>query len=107
MRQILVDYSRLHRAAKRGADCTIVLEDALAIPKSKSADVLALDDALTALARIDDRQSRIVELRFFGGLTTEEVAQVLGISSATVKRDWSVAKAWLSRQLKRGTRGES
>ena len=102
MRQILVDYSRHHRAAKRGADCTIVLEEAFVLPKSKSADVIALDDALTGLARIDGQQSRIVELRFFGGLTTEETAQVLGISPATVKRDWSVAKAWLSRQMKRG-----
>jgi RNA polymerase sigma factor (TIGR02999 family) len=102
MRQILVDYSRHHRAAKRGTDCTVVLEEALVLPKSRSADVIALDDALTVLARIDEQQSRIVELRFFGGLTTEETAQVLGISPATVKRDWSVAKAWLSRQMKRG-----
>jgi RNA polymerase sigma factor (TIGR02999 family) len=102
MRQILVDYSRLHRAAKRGADCTVVLEEALILPRSKSADVVALDDALTSLARVDEQQSRIVELRFFGGLTTEETAEVLGISPATVKRDWSVAKAWLSRQMKRG-----
>jgi RNA polymerase sigma factor (TIGR02999 family) len=94
MRQILVDYSRHHRAAKRGADCTVVLEEALVLPKSRS--------ALTVLARIDEQQSRIVELRFFGGLTTEETAQVLGISAATVKRDWSVVKAWLSRQMKRG-----
>jgi RNA polymerase sigma factor (TIGR02999 family) len=102
MRQILVDYSRHHRAAKRGAGCTVVLEEAFVHPRSKSADVIALDDALTGLARIDEQQSRIVELRFFGGLTTEETAQVLGISPATVKRDWSVAKAWLSRQMKRG-----
>ena len=102
MRQILVDYSRHHRAAKRGADCTVVLEEASVLPKSKGADVIALDDALTGLARFDEQQSRIVELRFFGGLTTEETAQVLGISPATVKRDWSVAKAWLSRQMKRG-----
>jgi RNA polymerase sigma-70 factor, ECF subfamily len=101
MRQILLDYSR-HRAAKRGADCTVVLEEALVFPKSRSADVIALDDALTVLGRIDEQQSRIAELRFFGGLTTEETAQVLGISPATVKRDWSVAKAWLSRQMKRG-----
>jgi RNA polymerase sigma-70 factor, ECF subfamily len=107
MRQILVDYSRHHRAAKRGADCTVVLEEAFVLPKSRSADVIALDDALTGLARIDEQQSRIVELRFFGGLTTEETAQVLGISQATVKRDWSVAKAWLSRQMKRGSRGTS
>src|SRR4029077_17294003 len=70
--------------------------------KSRSADVIALDDALTVLARIDEQQSRIVELRFFGGLTTAAHAQVLGISPATGKRDWSVAKAWLSRQMRRG-----
>ena len=102
MRQILFDYSHHHRAAKRGAHCTLVREEALVLPKSRSADVIALDDALTDLARIDEQQSRIVELRFFGGLTIEETAQVLGISAATVKRDWSVAKAWLSRQMKRG-----
>jgi RNA polymerase sigma factor (TIGR02999 family) len=102
MRQILVDYSRHYRAAKRGAGCTVVLEEAFVLTRSKSADVIALDDALTGLARIDQQQSRIVELRFFGGLITEETAQVLGISPATVKDDWSLAKAWLSRQMKRG-----
>jgi len=102
MHQILVDYSRHHRAAKRGAGCTVVLEEAFVPARSKSPDVIALDDALSGLARIDEQQSRIVELRFFGGLTTEETAQVLGISPSTVKRDWSVAKAWLSKQMKRG-----
>ena len=73
MRQILFDYSHRHRADKRGANCTLVREEALVLPKSRSADVIALDDALTDLARIDEQQSRIVELRFFGGLIIEEI----------------------------------
>ncbi len=101
MRQILVDYARTRKAAKRGPDCKVQLEEALALPKAKSADVIALDDALTDLARMDEQQSRIVELRFFGGLTTEETAQVLGVSTSTVKRDWNVAKAWLTREMTR------
>ena len=101
MRQILVDYARTRNAAKRGPDCKVQLEEALALPKAKSADVLALDDALTDLARVDEQQSKIVELRFFGGLTTEETAQVLGVSTSTVKRDWNVAKAWLTREMTR------
>ena len=71
-----------------------------------SLDLVRLDDALRELARIDEQQSRLVELRFFGGLTVEEAAEVLRISRSTAKRDWNVAKAWLSRQLKRGTHGE-
>lgn len=101
MRQILVDYARNRNAAKRGPDCKVQLEEALALPKAKSADVIALDDALTDLARVDEQQSRVVELRFFGGLTTEETAEVLGISASTVKRDWNVAKAWLTREMTR------
>jgi len=107
MRQILVDYARSHRAAKRGNDCTIELDAAAVIPQSRDADFLALDDALGDLERIDEQQSRIVELRFFGGLTTEEAAEVLGISRSTAKRDWNVAKAWLTRQMKRERHGES
>lgn len=107
MRQILVDYARGHRAAKRGKDCTIELDAAAVIPQLKSAEIVALDDALRDLERIDEQQSRIVELRFFGGLTTEEAADVLGISRSTAKRDWNVAKAWLSRQMKRERHGES
>jgi RNA polymerase sigma factor (TIGR02999 family) len=105
MRQILVDYARNHRAAKRGAGNKVEFVESLAFRRVGSVDVIALDDALNDLARIDDQQSRIVELRFFGGLTTEETAQALDISPATVKRDWSVAKAWLTRQIKRGDRG--
>jgi len=107
MRQILVDYARSHRAAKRGAGFKVELDEALAFPKVGSIDVIALDDALNGLARIDEQQSRIVELRFFGGLTTEETAEALGISPATVKRDWNVAKAWLTRQMTRGIHGSS
>jgi RNA polymerase sigma factor (TIGR02999 family) len=104
MRQILVDYARSHRAAKRGPDRTVELEVALPLPQVPNADVVALDDALKALEQVDEQQSRLVELRFFGGLTTEEAAELLGISRSTAKRDWNVAKAWLSRQMKRGRR---
>ena len=107
MRQILVDYARTHRAAKRGPDRKVELDVALALPQIRNADVLALDDALKDLARLDEQQSRIVELRFFGGLTTEEAAEVLGISRSTAKREWNVAKAWLSRQMKRGSHGKT
>jgi RNA polymerase sigma factor (TIGR02999 family) len=107
MRQILVDYARSHRAAKRGADCKVELDEALAMPARKSVDVLSLDDALNALAKRDGQQSRIVELRCFGGLTIEETAEVLDISPATVKRDWSMARAWLSREMRRGRHGKA
>ncbi len=107
MRQILVDYARSHRAAKRGAGYKVELDEAVAAPKVGSIDIIDLDDALNGLARIDEQQSHIVELRFFGGLTTEETAEALGISPATVKRDWNVAKAWLTRQMTRGNRGTS
>lgn len=105
MRQVLVDYARRYRAAKRGADCTVKLDDDIDPVKSQDIDVLALDDALNQLAQRDAQQSRIVELRFFAGLTVEETSAVLGISAATVKRDWSMARAWLSRQMKRGEGG--
>jgi len=105
MRQILVDYARSHGAAKRGADLRVELDASLVLPKVQSTDVIALDDALSDLARLDEQQSRIVELRFFGGLAIEDIAEVLGISPSTVKRDWNVAKAWLTRQMKKGNRG--
>jgi len=100
MRQILVNYARSHGAAKRGADRRVELDASLVLAQVRSTDVVALDDALTGLAKLDEQQGRIVELRFFGGLATEEIAEVLGISSSTVKRDWNVAKAWLTRQMK-------
>jgi RNA polymerase sigma factor (TIGR02999 family) len=106
MREILVDYARARRAAKRDADCRVELDEALAVAKKRGVDVLALDDALNELAAKDDQQSRIVELRFFGGLTIEETAYALDTSAATVKRDWRVAKAWLSRAMRRGSGGE-
>lgn len=106
MRQILVDYARRHHAAKRGARHRVDFDTAAVVPDMPRTDVLALDDALRALANLDEQQSRIVELRFFGGLTIEEVADVLGISRSTAKRDWKVAKAWLSRQMKRGARAK-
>ena len=107
MRQILVDHARMHRAAKRGSAETIYLDPSHVIPQSRSLDVVALDDALNDLSHFDEQQGRIVELRFFGGLAIEDVAKVLDISTATVKRDWAVAKAWLARQLKRGTDGSA
>jgi RNA polymerase sigma factor (TIGR02999 family) len=107
MRQILVDYARSHGAAKRGADRTVELDASLILPQVRSTDVVALDDALSGLSKLDEQQGRIVELRFFGGLATEEIAEVLGISPSTVKRDWNVAKAWLTRQMKKGTRGNT
>ena len=103
MRQILVDYARSHGAAKRGADRRVELDTSIVLPQVRSADVVALDDALNDLTELDEQQGRIVELRFFGGLATEEIAEVLGISASTVKRDWNVAKAWLSREMKRGS----
>src|SRR5215470_8405936 len=102
MRQILVDYARSYRAAKRGPDCKVELNEDFEQPQRQAADVVALDEALTDLAKHDAEQARIVELRFFGGLTVEETAAVLGVSVATVGRDWSMAKAWLSREMRRG-----
>lgn len=101
MRQILVHYARRRRAAKRDGGHKLTLDSAVVMPKSRSVDLIALDDALKALARLDPQQSRIVELRFFGGLSIEETAHVLGISPATVKRHWSTARLWLHSQIKR------
>jgi RNA polymerase sigma factor (TIGR02999 family) len=100
MRQILVDHARARFAQKRGAGGQrITLIEALGGTDERPHDLLALDDALEALARFDDRKSRVVELRFFGGLSVEETAQVLGVSGDTVTRDWKLAKAWLLREL--------
>src|SRR5438128_8859616 len=96
MRSILVDHARSHAYAKRGGGAhKVVLDEALAVSPEVAAEVVALDDALKELAKLDPEQSRIVELRFFGGLTIEETAEVLRISPATVKREWNTAKAWL------------
>jgi len=103
MRRILVDYSRGHDAQKRGRDFErVFLEEAEGVSKGKTADVVALDEALTRLAEFDRQQAQLVELRFFGGLSIEEAAGVLGVSRTTVKRNWNLAKAWLARELRRG-----
>jgi RNA polymerase sigma factor (TIGR02999 family) len=100
MREILVDYARRQRAAKRGGDVTIVNIADVAVPiDPPGVDVLALDEALDELASLDARLSRVVELKFFAGLTTSEAAHALGVSTATVERDWTVARAWLLRRL--------
>lgn len=105
MRQILVDYARRHRAAKRGGTiCTVSLEDAMAVSRQAHVDVVALDDALQALARIDERQSRVVELRFFAGLSLNQISDVLDLAPATVQRDWTAARAWLHREISRRSR---
>lgn len=106
MRQILVDYARSRHAAKRGAAYRVKLEEGLEAPGKEAVDVVALDDALNELSKRDAQQGRIVELRFFGGLTLEETAEVLGISPATVKRDWKMAKAWIAREIQRGSHGK-
>lgn len=104
MRQILVDYARRHRAEKRGAGlCMLTLDDAMALPQRKDLDIVALDDALTTLAEIDPRQSRVVELRFFAGLSLEETALALEVGTATVQRDWTAARAWLHREISRSS----
>jgi len=100
MRRILVDYSRGHDAQKRGRDFEkVFLEEAESVCKGKTADVIQLDEALTRLADFDPQQAQLVELRFFGGLSIEETAGVLGVSRATVKRNWNLSKAWLAREL--------
>jgi RNA polymerase sigma factor (TIGR02999 family) len=101
MRQILVEYARSRKAAKRNAGQTITFNDAVQFVKGRSVDLVALDDALNTLARLDPQQCRVVELRFFGGLSIEDTACVLDISPATVKRDWSTAKTWLRHEMTR------
>ena len=104
MRQILVDYARARERAKRAGGCRVTLDDSLSLLRGKSLELIALDDALRGLAQLDAQQSRIVELRFFGGLSIEETAEVLGISPATVKRHWSTARVWLHHELSRAGR---
>ncbi len=102
MRQILVDHARRHRAAKRGgAHVTLALDEAVALPHQRDVDLVALDDALTELAALDAVQAQVVELRFFGGLTIDEVSKVLGVSAATIKREWATARSWLFAELQR------
>jgi len=102
IRRILVDHARARLTAKRGGQVyKLSLDEAIAAPEEKDFDLVALDDALKSLAGTDEQQSRIVELRYFGGLTIEQTAEVLCISPATVKRDWVVAKAYLKREMTR------
>jgi RNA polymerase sigma factor (TIGR02999 family) len=100
MRRILVDHARRRGYAKRGGDAVCVaLDEALLAARGRGVDLVALDDALEGLSRIDPRKSRVVELRYFGGLDVEETAAVLGVSPGTVKRDWRLARAWLFAEL--------
>jgi RNA polymerase sigma factor (TIGR02999 family) len=100
MRRILVDYARRRNAAKRGGNAVVSVREADSVASEVRADeLLALDESLKRLGEIDPRQSQIVECRFFGGLSIEETAKVVGVSTATVKREWAVARAWLYREL--------
>jgi RNA polymerase sigma factor (TIGR02999 family) len=104
MRRILLDYARKHHAARRGgAGQKVLLEDTMAICAQRPVDMIALDAALTKLAALDGSQAQLVELRFFGGLSVEETAEVLGVSPATVKRSWSSARAFLHREITGGS----
>jgi len=102
MRRVLGDYARSRNYRKRGAGVRpVALDEDLDCSPERGADLVALDDSLHALAEIDPRKSQVVELKFFGGLTTEEIAEVLGVSEPTVLRDWKLAKSWLQREMKR------
>jgi RNA polymerase sigma-70 factor, ECF subfamily len=103
MRRILVDHARSRQSHKRGRGAMhVTLDEALVIGSEPDHDFVALDEALTALAQLDSRKSKVVEMRFFGGLTLEETADALHVSRDTVKRDWTVAKLWLLRELRGG-----
>jgi RNA polymerase sigma-70 factor, ECF subfamily len=99
MRRILVDFARARNQQKRNGGRQVSLDDALTIAGDRSADIMALDDALTTLAKLDHRQSQIVELRFFGGLTEPDIARTLGVSPRTVSSEWRLARSWLLREL--------
>jgi RNA polymerase sigma-70 factor (ECF subfamily) len=102
MRGILVDHARMRHAAKRGgSNLTLTLDDALAPLKQRELDLVALDDALNALATLDPKQGQLVELRFFAGLSIEDTSHVMGLSPATVKREWATARAWLYGEMNR------
>jgi RNA polymerase sigma factor (TIGR02999 family) len=101
MRRILVDHARAHVAAKRGGHAEhISLDEAQISSEARAAELLDLDEALTELAVVDVRKSRVVELRFFGGLSIDETAEAMGVNAATVRRDWTVAKTWLYHRIK-------
>jgi RNA polymerase sigma factor (TIGR02999 family) len=100
MRQILVDHARSHAAAKRGQNAPkLSLEEAAEFSREQAGEIVALDDALKSLARLDERKSRVVELRYFGGLTIEEIAAAIGVSTTTVTREMRLAQAWLLREI--------
>jgi len=102
MRRILVDHARArHRDKRGGGRARVELDEAVALSPQRDEDVLALDEALERLAALDPRQAKVIELRFFGGLSVEEVAEALGVSKRTVEGDWTFARAWLARELKR------
>jgi len=108
MRRILIDHAKAkHRVKRGGTAVKVMLDENVNFTQERASELLALDDALQSLARMDERKSRIVELRYFGGLTVEETAQVLGISDKTVMRDWNLAKAWLYRELTSNSANES
>jgi len=107
MRQILVDHAREHRALKRGEGVEpFSLEAALTVPVQSNVDILEVDESLERLQRLDPEKCQIVEMRFFGGLNSDEIAEVLGVSVITVRRKWAIAKAWLYHDLKRGDGGD-
>ena len=101
MRQILVDYARRRRRAKRGGGRKLTLDETVSLPGGRNLDLVALDGALNELSRLDAQQSKIVELRFFGGLSIAQTADILSISPATVKREWATARVWLHREMSR------
>jgi RNA polymerase sigma factor (TIGR02999 family) len=101
MRRILVDHAKAKHREKRGGDAVkLSLDDVINLSRERAADLIALDDALDELTRVDERKSRVVELRYFGGFTVEEIAQILEVSPETVMRDWKLAKAWLYQQIR-------
>jgi len=101
MRGILVDHARAHASAKRGGGAPHVpIDEALSVARERSSELVAVDEALTALTKVDPRKGRVVELRFFGGLSVEETAEALSVSTETVQRDWRLARMWLWRELK-------
>lgn len=101
MRRVLVDNARAKQAQKRDFGQRIALDDALSFPSRKDIDLLSLEEALTRLERVDERQAKIVEMRFFGGLSLEETAHVMNVSQTTVKREWTFAKAWFQREMRK------
>jgi RNA polymerase sigma factor (TIGR02999 family) len=107
MRQVLVDHARSRRSRRRGGGVVAVAFDEELTGREPAPDLVRLDEALVALAQTDERKSRVVELRFFGGFTAEETAEILDVSPQTVLRDWRLAKAWLDREMKRGNRDGS